>query len=93
MVFQKSVERCLSKHLSPWLLLTAAILLLHAAITNAAVRYWSVESGDWSSADNWVETEPTSNDDAYVVNDGTAIQLARIAEAKTGAADRGFSTL
>ena len=33
---------------------------------------WQVQSGDWSVASNWGGTLPTSIDNAYIVNGGTA---------------------
>src|ERR1035441_8009797 len=43
----------------------------------AASYTWAVPSGDWSAAANWGGTLPTSNDNAYIANGGTAnISLA-----------------
>ncbi len=49
------------------------IMLLSSSTTKATDRYWNVSSGGWSTATNWGGTEPTSNDNAYIYNDGTAI--------------------
>ena len=60
-----------------FLRLTAAIfvaaMLLVANSASAENLYWSVTSGDWSVASNWGGTEPTSSDDAYINNGGTAL--------------------
>jgi len=53
----------------------AAILLLNSSTTEAADYYWNVSSGDWSDTNPspWsLGTEPTSSDDAYIQNGGTA---------------------
>jgi autotransporter-associated beta strand protein len=54
---------------------TIAILLLSTAFTEAADNYWNVTSGDWSDTNPspWsLGTEPTSSDNAYIQNGGTA---------------------
>ena len=55
--------------------LAAAILLLCSSTATATDRYWIVSSGGWSTAANWVPlpgTEPSSADNAYIQNSGTA---------------------
>jgi hypothetical protein len=66
----QTVETC---HL-PRLLgfLAAAILILNSSITNATDRNWNIASGDWSTAVNWGGVEPSSSDNAYIQNNGTA---------------------
>jgi hypothetical protein len=49
-----------------------AILLLTSSLASAADRYWSVLTGDWSTGTNWGDTEPTSSNNAYITNGGTA---------------------
>lgn len=50
----------------------ATISLIVAPRAKAAVYYWSVTSGPWSVASNWSGVVPTSTDDAYIANGGTA---------------------
>jgi hypothetical protein len=52
--------------------IVAAILLLCPPVTEAATYYWQVSSGDWSTPENWGGVEPTSNDYAYIKNNGVA---------------------
>ena len=52
--------------------LSAVIFDRSSSCVEAASYYWSVSSGDWSTAFNWGGTEPTSSDDAYIQNGGTA---------------------
>ncbi len=49
-----------------------AMMLLGMPSAMAASIYWQAAAGDWSLPDNWGGTLPTSSDDAYIVNDGTA---------------------
>jgi hypothetical protein len=56
-------------------LLTIALLLAFPALTKAADIYWNVTSGDWSDTNPspWsTGIEPTSSDNAYIRNGGTA---------------------
>ncbi len=50
----------------------AGILILGPTCALADV-YWSTSAGDWSVASNWGGTLPTSSQDAYIINGGTAI--------------------
>ena len=59
--------------------LSAAALASFAAVVLAAslparICYWTnTSSGDWSNATNWSEVScPTSTDNAWIVNGGTA---------------------
>ncbi len=55
--------------------LILSILILSQSGAEAAIKYWNVASGDWSDTDPcpWnVSPEPTSSDDAYIQNGGTA---------------------
>ena len=55
--------------------LVVAILLLSPSVTQAVDKYWNVASGDWSDTNPcpWNPSpEPTSSDDAYIDNGGTA---------------------
>jgi hypothetical protein len=54
------------------LLLAVVFLLFFSPFTYAANYYWNVSSGDWSDPANWCGIEPTSSDNAYIQNDGTA---------------------
>ncbi|MEI8375853.1 MAG: autotransporter-associated beta strand repeat-containing protein [Planctomycetota bacterium] len=49
-----------------------AFVMLVALPLDAANYTWAVSSGDWFTATNWGGTLPTSNDTAYIINDGTA---------------------
>ncbi|MGA2798893.1 MAG: hypothetical protein ABSE63_15045, partial [Thermoguttaceae bacterium] len=63
------------KQLKISVFMTATILLLSSSVTKATDRYWNVSSDNWSTAANWLPlpgTEPTSSDDAYIFNGGTA---------------------
>jgi autotransporter-associated beta strand protein len=51
-------------------LLIAVLLLTTPAMTFAV--NWNVASGDWSTASNWIGQAPTSSDNAYITNGGTA---------------------
>jgi autotransporter-associated beta strand protein len=55
------------------LLLTGAILVLGTSLTQAAECYWNTVSGNWSAIGCWGGGEPTSADNAYIINGGTAI--------------------
>lgn len=52
--------------------LAMGILLLGSSVTFADSHYWSVLSGNWSNVSNWGGAAPTSDDNAYIVNGGTA---------------------
>jgi hypothetical protein len=52
--------------------LTTVLLFSSSTVTQAASYFWSVSSGNWSTASNWGGAEPTSSDDAYIQNGGTA---------------------
>jgi hypothetical protein len=53
--------------------MAAAILLLSSSSTLAVDRYWQVAYGDWSEPANWSGgSAPTGDDNAYIVNGGTA---------------------
>ena len=55
--------------------LVVTILLLSPSVTQAVDKYWNVASGDWSDTNPcpWNPSpEPTSSDDAYIDNGGTA---------------------
>ncbi len=52
-----------------------AILFVLSACAAANTYYWSVSppsTGDWSIAANWGGAAPTSNDDAWITNSGSA---------------------
>jgi autotransporter-associated beta strand protein len=49
-----------------------AILLCGPPVARAATYAWAVSSGDWSVAGNWGGTLPTSSDNAFIINGGTA---------------------
>ncbi len=51
----------------PWL-----VMVLSLQATKAATISWTGTTGDWSDPTNWGGTLPTSSDDAYITNDGTA---------------------
>jgi fibronectin-binding autotransporter adhesin len=55
-----------------FLALAVAAILLRTPSVQAANRYWSVTSGNWSTAANWGGTEPIATDIAYIDNGGTA---------------------
>ena len=50
----------------------AAMLLLSSSFTAAATYSWSGSFDDWGNASNWGGIVPSSNDDAYITNGGTA---------------------
>jgi hypothetical protein len=52
-----------------------ALLLIYPALTKAADNYWNLTSGNWSDTNPspWtLGIEPTSSDNVYVQNGGTA---------------------
>ena len=50
----------------------AALLLVATPQAHGQI-YWSTSSGDWSAPGNWLGSlTPTSTDDAYIANGGTA---------------------
>ena len=52
-------------------LITVVILLL-TTFASAGDTYWQGASGNWSTAANWDNGEPTSSDNAYINNGGLA---------------------
>jgi autotransporter-associated beta strand protein len=72
MSYQRAGEGALCRAIGLGWLITAAILLFDASFSEAANLYWNVASGDWSDAANWGGVEPTSSDNAYIQNGGTA---------------------
>ena len=63
-------------HPLPYALATAflvAAMFFLASTASAADLYWSATSGDWSEEASWGGTAPTSSDDAYITNNGTAL--------------------
>jgi len=55
-----------------------AIVLMTSLPVRADV-YWSALSGNWSSPANWLGTLPTSSDDVWIVDGGTAMITASAA--------------
>ena len=55
-----------------WSMAALAAMALCAVETKAATINWTGTTGDWSDPINWGGTLPTSSDDAYIANDGTA---------------------
>jgi autotransporter-associated beta strand protein len=55
-----------------FVLVASALVLFNSSFSKAADRYWSVSSGDWSSAANWGGTVPSGGDNVYISNGGTA---------------------
>ncbi len=50
----------------------AAIFVFMVSPSQAANFSWGVLSGDWSAAGNWGGVAPSSTDEAYIINGGTA---------------------
>ncbi len=48
------------------------MIVLMTGSAGAATVYWNVASGDWDTDANWTGGTPTSSDDVYIRNDGTA---------------------
>jgi autotransporter-associated beta strand protein len=61
--------RRLSALCGGWVLVICSFLFAASA---EADDFWSAVSGDWLNAANWRLAIPTSSDDAYIVNGGTA---------------------
>jgi hypothetical protein len=55
-----------------WSLAALAVIVLGPQAIKAATITWTGTTGDWSDPSNWGGTPPTSSDDAYIINDGTA---------------------
>ena len=53
-------------------LLAAGAMLVLCNPVRAANKYWAASSGDWSTSSNWSGGEPSTDDDAYIQNGGTA---------------------
>ena len=53
--------------------IVAVSTMLASAQLQAASYSWVASSGDWAIASNWGGTLPTVNDNAYVLNGGTAM--------------------
>jgi autotransporter-associated beta strand protein len=53
-------------------LAAVAVLLFAPPGARAASYSWAVSSGTWSVASNWGGHRPTSSDNAYIINGGTA---------------------
>ena len=56
------------------LIVSLPCLLLFGFVptSQAAYRYWTGDTGNWSDPANWDVAEPTSSDYAYIYNGGTA---------------------
>jgi autotransporter-associated beta strand protein len=52
--------------------ITLTAILFNLSTASAVNRNWIAPSGDWSTPACWGGTEPTSSDNAYVQNGGTA---------------------
>jgi hypothetical protein len=49
-----------------------AVIVFSPLAATAATISWTGTTGDWSDPANWGGTRPTSSDDAYITNGGTA---------------------
>jgi autotransporter-associated beta strand protein len=58
--------------LSAVALASFAAVVLTASLPVRADDYWSTAAGDWSNPANWGGTLPTTSDNAWIVNGGTA---------------------
>ncbi len=72
MFWKQSVKMSIYRRCGLVGFLAAAILVFSSTVTKAAAYYWHVPSGDWSNADNWGGTKPTSSDEADIYKGYTA---------------------
>ena len=63
---------CLAARLSAVAFASFVAVVLMASLPARADVYWSTSAGDWSVASYWGGALPTSSDNAWIVNGGTA---------------------
>jgi autotransporter-associated beta strand protein len=66
---------CFNRRIKIHTLAAIALLLIYPTLTKAANNYWNVTSGNWSDTypSPWsLGIEPTTSDNAYIQNGGTA---------------------